>query len=236
MSLLTIVQDACNAIGFPSPTSVVSNPSDQTAQQAWRLANLAGKALYRRHPWQALHKEYTFTLSDGVQEYALPADYGYVIHDTTHNRSEQWQVAVPVTAQSWQQLKAQGAGATINMRGRIRGEKIEFYDSVGAGQDGQTIALEYISNHWCESSVGARLSSFAADSDVALLDEHLILLDVIWRLKNAKGIDFDVSVQEFNLYLRTAMAQDGARRTLSMHATDPRMGETLNIPETGYGL
>lgn len=236
MSLLTLVREACDAIGFPAPASVVSNTSDQIAQQAWRLANLSGKSLYRRHPWQALHKEYTFTLSEGVQEYALPTDYGYVVHDTTHNRSEQWQVAFPITAQSWQHLKAQGTGATINMRGRIRGDNIEFYDTVGAGQDGQTIALEYISKNWCVSDVGASLSGYGADTDAALLDEHLILLDVIWRLKNAKGIESDAAVKEYNLYLRTAMAQDGARRTLSMNARDARVNETINIPETGYGL
>lgn len=234
MSLLTIVQDACGAVGFPVPTSVVSNTGDQTAQQAYRLANQSGKALFRRARWQALHSEHTFTLTDGTQEYALPSDFGYLLHDTSHNRSENNRLVFPITAQSWQALKAAGATATLSLRGRIRDDQIEFYDTIGSGQDGQTIAFEYISKHWCESSAGAGQAAFAADSDTAKLDEHLITLDVIWRLRNAKGLEFDLALDEFTSYLRTLIGQDGGSRILSMNDSHINP-DYWNLPETGYG-
>lgn len=234
MSLLTIVQEACGAIGFAVPTSAVANTADQIAQQAYRLANLAGKSLARRARWQALHKEHSFQLTEGTQEYTLPSDFGFLLANTAHNRGEQQPLILPITAQSWQYLKANGTSAAITQRARIRDDQIEFYDTIGAGQDGQTVSFEYISKHWCESSAGAGQVAFTADADVARIDEHLILLEVIWRLRHAKGLDYDMALDEFNLYLRTVIGQDGANKALSMNRADAK-GFTPNFPETGYG-
>lgn len=240
MSLLSIVQEACLAIGFSSPSAVVSNTADQIAQQAWRLAKLSGKSLYRRYPWQGLQKEHTFALVAGTQSYALPSDFGYLLGDTIHNRGERKPGVFPITAQEWQALRAWGTTATLWQRGRIRDDQIEFYDSITSAQAGQTIALEYISKHWCESSLGAGQTTFAADTDVARLDEHLILLDVIARLQSAKGLDFRAADMEFQRHLRATMAQDGAKRILSLNARNeifsPLGNGNMNLPDTGYGL
>lgn len=232
MSLLTIVQNACREIGFAVPTSVVANTGDQIAQQAWRMANHSGKTLFRRGMWQALHAEHTFTLVDGTQAYSLPSDYGYLLPDTAFNRSETQQLLLPVRPQEWQRLEADGATVSVSMRARIRDDTIEFYDSIGADQDGQTVAFEYVSSNWCESSAGAGQDSFLADADVSRLDEELHTLDVVWRLRNAKGLDFDLALNEFNVYLATVLGQDGGAKTLCQ---SKRRATADNFPETGYG-
>jgi len=65
MTLLSIVQDACNDIGWTSPSSIVGNSE---ATQFLRLLNREGQAL-SKWQWQALVKEDTITLAATDQEW-----------------------------------------------------------------------------------------------------------------------------------------------------------------------
>lgn len=63
MSLLTIVQAACNAVPIAAPTSIVGNTTDQTALATLAWANEAGNSITRRNPggWVSMVREYDFT-------------------------------------------------------------------------------------------------------------------------------------------------------------------------------
>ena len=56
MSLLTMVQNATDALGIPRPSAVVGS-SDQQIKQILSIANIAGKSLARKYRWSALVKE-----------------------------------------------------------------------------------------------------------------------------------------------------------------------------------
>ncbi len=88
MTLLSIIQDACNDIGFPPPATVVNNTD---ALQYLRLTNRAGEAL-SRWPWEELIKEGTITLVAADQDYALPTDFRYIIPETQWNRDDKRQL------------------------------------------------------------------------------------------------------------------------------------------------
>ena len=65
MSLLTVVQDACNELSLPAPNSVIGN-NDPQVQQLLALANLEGQTfLQLQGPWGGwpeLNTVYTFNL------------------------------------------------------------------------------------------------------------------------------------------------------------------------------
>lgn len=65
MSLLTVVQDACNELSLPAPNSVIGN-NDPQVQQLLALANLEGQTfLQLQGPWGGwpeLNTTYTFNL------------------------------------------------------------------------------------------------------------------------------------------------------------------------------
>lgn len=61
-TLLQLVQQAMGEMGLAEPTVVASSADDQV-KQCMRLLNAAGYELARQHPWQAMNKQYIFTVS-----------------------------------------------------------------------------------------------------------------------------------------------------------------------------
>lgn len=61
-TMLQLVQQATGELGLSVPTAVASSTNADTIQQL-ALLNAVGHELLRQHPWQALNKAYTFTVS-----------------------------------------------------------------------------------------------------------------------------------------------------------------------------
>ncbi len=62
MSLLTIVQNACNAVPIAAPSVIVGNTNSETALSCLAWANEAGNSITRRNPggWVSMVREYDF--------------------------------------------------------------------------------------------------------------------------------------------------------------------------------
>lgn len=229
MTLLSIVQDACDDIGFPSPASVVGN-SD--ADQYLRLLNREGEAL-SRWPWQALIKEDTITLSTADQDYALATDFRYILPETQWNRDDRRQL-VWLNSEEWQFFKGWTTVNGLNLRARIRNNELEFEQTIASGDNGKTIAYEYVSKYWTEDSGSTAQQKFAADTDTSVLDEEILTLGLIWRFRKSKGLDFEADLIEYNRQVELAKAHDGAARMLRLgRAVRQHLG--VNTPEGNYG-
>jgi hypothetical protein len=233
MSLLSICQDAAKEIGFPAPASVIG-ASDANTQQLLRLANKEGNILSRK-PWEALVSEHTFLLATGDQDYALPADFRRIIPTTTWNRDNKRIVINPVTSQEWQFLKGWTTINGLNLRARIRNGEMEFEQTIDAAENGKTIAFEYISTYWAESSGGTDQTSFLVDTDVSKIDEEIMTQGVVWRFKKAKGLDWQSDYAEYKQVLDSHFAGDGGARRIRM--CGQKFGEGLgpNISDRDYG-
>jgi hypothetical protein len=97
----------------------------------------------------------------------------------------------------------------------------------------ETIAFEYVSNQWCESSGGTDQSSWAADTDNLLLDEDLYISGLKWRFLRAIGEPYlDEKFEYDNMYI-SKIGNDGGRQT-GVLSLNQNM-DVHNIPETGYG-
>lgn len=231
-SLLTICQNVADEVGFSRPATIVNN-TDATAKQLYRLANRTGHAL-KRVGWQVLRADHTFTLVTGTQTYALPADFGFIVPNTTWDRSKDREVLNPLSAQQWAFSKGWGLVTGINRRARIKGNLLEFDQTITSADNGNTIAFEYVSDYWAESSGGTDQAEFSADTDVSKLDDELMTLGVIWRFKKAKGLDYADDFAEYSGLLKRLKATDGGATSLSLNAA--RMSLDPNIPEGNFNV
>jgi hypothetical protein len=236
MSLLSICQNAATACGFPSPSSII-NSTDKTAIQLLSLANREGAFLSTEKDWSELVSEHTFTLATADQDYALPADFRWIIPMTTYDRDDNRIVLNPITSQDWQFLKAWTSISGITRRARIRAGQLEFEQTISATDNGKTIAFEYLSSYWAETSGGTAKSGFTIDTDVSRIDEEIMTLGLIWRFRRAKGLDFMDERAEYQARLSRIKAADGGSRTLSMNGTSLRNLALSypNVPDTGLG-
>lgn len=233
MSLLTIVQNAVNEIGFgDAPVTVVGN-TDKTPTQMLSLLNREGESL-SRYNWEALVKEHTFTLTASDQDYATPAGFRYMIPDSIWNRDSKRPVRSPLTGQEWQFYKGWSTVTGLTLRARIRNKELEFDQEITAADDGKIIAYEYVSSYWTEDSGGTGQGKFADDTDVAILDEELLTMGLIWRFRKAKGLEWESNYLDYKNEVNRAKARDGSSRTLNLNKyTNAGLG--ANIPEDGFG-
>lgn len=233
MTLLTTIQAAAMRIGVASPTSVVGN-SDTNAVALLAHAQAEGKALSRRYPWQALCTEKTFTATaTETQTGAVPTDFDRFVNGTFWNRTRKRPVQGPLGRAEWNAQKAWSASALTDAF-RQRGNALIFIPTPTAGD---SYAYEYVSKNWCQSSGGTGQAAWAADTDTGLLDEELMTLGVIWRFKQARGLDYG---EDFNIYEREVMQaieKDGGKSVRSYtNATHPTMAPRALVPEGSWNL
>jgi len=218
MALLGIVQRMTRSLGLDVPSAVVGNTDSQIIQ-ILELLNEEGEDLAARGQWEAMVVNNTFTQAAAALQGAMNSDictngdFDYIVNDTMWNRTTQLPILGPLSSQDWQTLEAFPVTGPYQQF-KIRGGKL-YFDPVGANAT-DTIAFEYMSTSWCESSGGTGQSTWAADTDVGRLDENLMRLGLIWRWKKQKGLAY---AEDFNTYerrVKQALGRDGGAPRLSL--------------------
>lgn len=212
MSLLTLIQEVAGSLNLPVPTSIVGN-TDSDAILFLNLAKREGNELARRHDWQGLVVEHTWTsTATEAQSSALPAAYDHLPPDPEiWNTTNDTRLTGPVSSREWAILNNSSITGGISGWWRIIGGVLNIYPAPTAGK---TYALEYISKNWCESSGGTDQATWAADTDVALIPERLIALGVTWRWLRAKGMDYAEEMATYEREVEKAAARDRGLRVM----------------------
>lgn len=209
MSLLTIIQNVCDNVGIPRPTSVIGS-NVTSVRQLLRFANLEGQAQARYYPWEALVKEATHTTIAAELQGTLDSiasGFNYDMSMTYWNRSKNHRLT-RIDAQEWQLRKSSGIEG-IYSDYRIRNKSLYMIPAPVAGE---TVAFEYVSKNWCEDASGTDQNAWGADDDAGILDEYLIELGVIYRWLRAKRLDYAEEMREYNVQLNLAIARDGGNK------------------------
>jgi hypothetical protein len=243
MSLLTVVQDVCTAVGTSVPTSVFSNIiNNRTAQEMKSLANeMAQRIAYDTREWNALKKICTFT-GDGVTTaFNLPADYKRMLIT-----SEVYRSLTPVypmrfipDLNEWLNRRLRGY---YDNRGEwiIINNQMNIAPTLGVGV---TAKFAYITRNCINLSgvlppalqVG---DSFLSDNDTFALDERLLKLGMIWQWKALKGAPYAEDMGTYGDALVMAMGADSpaprilGRTPVSVSATVayPWQAPTPTVP------
>ena len=204
MSLLTLVQEVAGSLNLPQPSSVVGN-TDSDVVLFLTLAKREGRELFRRHDWQKLVVEHTQVSLATVAQTALPTAYDHLVPDVEiWNRTNDTKYVGPVASNEWMRLNTGVSGGVAGWW-RLIGGALNIYPAPTAGE---TIAFEYVSKNWCESSGGTDQSTWAADSDVGILSEELMALGVTWRWLRAKGMDYAEEMATYEREVEKAAARD----------------------------
>lgn len=217
MSLLSLIQAVCNTpgVGIAEPSTVV-NSGDVSIDELLELANQEGQELSRQHDWAVLLKEQTFSTSAAAaQTGAIPSDFDRFINDSIYNRTTDRKLIGPISPQQWQAIQANGTVSTVIQSFRIRGTDFLITPTPSAGQ---TIAFEYVSKNWCESSGGTDQSAWAADTDVGLLDERLMKLGIVYRWRKKRGFSWQDAFEEYTTEWMKAAGRSGGAPTLMLNS------------------
>lgn len=232
MSLLTIANNVVKECGFPKFSSVYANTNDEMAQRIVAFANRAGKALHRRHTWQALIREDTFILPASITFATLPDDFGRMIPNSMFDRTNNRKIDVPTTTTEWQRLQANNAGGHKTYA-RIQEGEFKFYNVTGQ----RTIYYEYICSNWINSADENGLDAFAADGNTSLISEDLITLECIWRLKKVKGLpDWEDDRNDAEKEIRKVIGQEQTAKTLYLDGSDIEPFPDVMVPDRNYAL
>lgn len=205
MSLLTIIQGAADETEILRPTSVISNTAPEV-QKLLRLANKVGDRLMVVFPWQILSNEKIYT-SVGTEEQTsfFESDFDRFITETMWNRSDIFMISGPITAQEWQGLKATSYSDTEHRKFRHRNDSMFIIPLIDAGK---TIAYEYVSKNWCQSSGSVGQSAWAADNDTGIINEELITRGVIWEYLNAESLPNATQAASYEEYFELLIRND----------------------------
>lgn len=205
MTLLSICQDAADEIGIQQPSSIISN-ADPDAQKLLRLANKVGKRLMKGYAWQVLRKEQTFTsVATETQTSILPSDFDRFVSETFWNRTDKVLLSGPIHATEWQSLKALNYSDETRPKFVHRGSSVLVIPTMSAGK---TLAFEYVSQNWCQSSGGTGQTAWAADTDTGVLDEELLTLALIVAHLATEGLPLDQPLNDFNKYCDRMIKND----------------------------
>lgn len=214
MSLLTIIQAAYKRVGLTAPSSAIGL-TDANVVRMIELANEEGAELASRHRWQRLMREATLTTlateSQGLITTIAGADFGYMLDDTIWDRTSnrRW---LPVDDVKWQQMKSSGiTGPDVNFR--LRGN---YLLATPVPTASHTVAFEWITKYWCETSGGTGQAAWAADTDVARLDEGLMTAGLVWRWKASQGFEYAEDFRKYEILVNDAIARDGVKGHLHM--------------------
>lgn len=213
MSLLTIVQNVCRLTNLRVPDEVV-NSTDTQVQQLFALANEALVELGKSHPWQVLTREHEFlTVAAEEQPGALPSDFDWELNNTIFNRTTRLTLIGPITPQLWQAIKAQPQLNRVYLCWRQRNNAVLMTPTPSAGD---TIAFEYMSNNYAETSGGTAIPEFASDTDTTPLSERLVQLSLRWRFLSAKNLDYAEAYRTYETQLQMQQAKDGGTTQLNI--------------------
>jgi hypothetical protein len=186
VSLLTVVQDVCAAVGVARPTTVFGSiNANRTMQEMLALANeFAQRIACDNREWGRLKRSGTFA-GDGIAEaFDLPANFKRMLLTSQVWRSTSTMhpmLFVPDTDE-WLQRRAAnrsyGSGEWT-----IHGGQMHIWPIMGVGTSAR---FTYLDKN-CIALVTGVGDAFLADGDTFVLDERLLKLGMIWQWKALKG-------------------------------------------------
>jgi len=239
-TVLGVVQQVMSELGFASPTTVVGN-TDATVRQFAALLRASVFELSQAFPWEQRQKELTITTLASTEGYALPSDYSYFVDQTQWDRTNQWPLLGPRSAQQWAFLKGGFASSGPRYRWRLRNNEFIIHPTPGATGGGETLAMEYISNAWYLTAGGDPdtptdfIADFTADGDIPYLDKWLLQRYLKLKFWETKGFDSTAFMDDFMTVFNSLTGKNKGAPVLSIA---PRPVEILlgpwNIPDGNW--
>jgi hypothetical protein len=205
MPLFDIVKSVMDSNGWPQPVVAVSSSQDQNMRQAVALANKALTSVSFKSNWPVLTREYQFTTITDQMSYSLPLDFHHIISPSAVNADMYYALKGSMTPLQWYRKHLNGSpdygdGFRIDRFGK----QFNIAPTPSSPVD---LVFMYISNQIAMTSAGVPTGVYAQDTDEALVDEDLIEMDLTWRWREKKGMDYTAEMAEAVSTVKTRFAQ-----------------------------
>jgi hypothetical protein len=208
MSLLSVANDVCRAVGVHEMTSVINNTlNPRTAGEMLALANeMAQRIAYDTREWTELRRGGAFS-GDGVATaFPLPANYKRMLLGSNVWRSTT--AAQPMRfipdLDEWNQRRALGYS---DPRGEwiINGGEMHISPVMGTGI---LASFSYLEKNCITVAGTGQGDRFLNDDDVFRLDERLLKLAMIWQWKAQKGSPYAEDMASYETALARLAGSD----------------------------
>ncbi len=234
MSLLTMIGQVANTLGQPAP-AVVATSTDAMVLEWLAMANTSGRALVIAFPWQELTSEVTFTSSSAYNQGTIngtlvtAGDFDRMIDNTLWNRSAIMQATGPITEVEWQQDMSFSAAAPFP---KYKINKAQLFIGPSVPNSTDTWAFSYISNAFCQSASGSAQNMWLTDTDTGILSESLMKLDIVWRWKASKSLEYADDLANFEDEFANRTGQTTGGRSLYLGGANVIF--PINVPEGNW--
>lgn len=166
MSILTIIQQACDDMGLVRPATVIGS-SNSSIRQMLSLARSHGFALSVTRMWPQLIRRGSITLVNGQSAYALPDDYDRMIDNTQWDSTNHWRLVGPANPERWEQLESGLTTVSPRREYAIRGianGQIHVFPTPDSTETGSVYNFQYMSSNWILPKSWVSSYTFAAGS------------------------------------------------------------------------
>ena len=214
---LKVLNQVAGELGLPQVSTVTGLDNVQSVQLLSML-NSAGNELLLYYPWEQFHKEWVFDTVINQGGYELPTDWSYAIDQTQWDRTDHWPLIGPKSAQEWAWLKGGLLATAPRMRFRIVGSEFKLWPipTTGTSPASFTIAQEYVSKNWVQTTNGDMTDMIQYDNDVLWYDPWLLNKYVKFKFYELKGFDTSGVQGDFTRIFNTLTGKDVGAPVLTL--------------------
>jgi hypothetical protein len=210
MSLLNIVKNVMDANGWQQPVTAVSSSNDQNMRQSMALANKALSNISFKKNWPHLFREQVFTTVTGQRDYPLPVDFHHLVAPSAFNATRYAEMKGSLTPIQWYRkwcngyLGWGGAFWLDSFRIDVAGKQLSIAPMPSTPCE---VVFMYVTSNIVTDINGIPTDRYSQDTDTSVIDEDLVELDLQWRWRQKKGLDYTAELAELSGSLTTRFAQ-----------------------------
>lgn len=240
-SILEIVTRTCDELGLGRPgTAGAVGSSDPQERQMVALLNATGLDLVMAHDWSPLIATASIEISSaGGSSYSLPTDFERVLDNSGWDRTNMFPLAGSITPQRHQfWLSSSVVAPTTRKEFRlfIGNTSTVYVHPVPTATE--TISFLYVKSNWKTNSLGSSANSFIeTDDDLTVFSPKLLVKELKWRFRAAKGLDATALKMECDVLRDQLIARDVASGAVDMAGpVEVAPIDYLNIPDGNWSL
>ena len=202
------------------------------------LLNAAGRDLMCSHEWSTLVATASITVATASATYSLPTDYDRMVSDTGWDRTNSFPMMGNITPQRHQYwLSSDVTAPTTRKEFRVKllpgGVTVTIHPTPSAAE---SLHFLYIRNTWVVGS-SSNLAEFAADTDTTVFKPQLMVKELKWRFRAAKGLVATDLVLERNMLYDASVAADLGPGAIDMAGRGPFDSlDYVNVPDSNWSL
>lgn len=206
MTVLSVCREAAILLSQDEPTTLFST-TESFAKEIRTLANESAAVIGETYDWQILTKLATVTGDGADTSFPLPDDYDRMVMKTNLAGSDSnIDLVKSRDLDQWAYFQNHGA-TSVPGHWLILGGQIQF-------EPAPALNVAYSYYYMSRNVVSGDKAAFTADADAFVLPERLLKLDLIWRWRALKRMEYSEDMVNFNMAMEKAISKDKGTRIL----------------------